>query len=82
MGELLCVANQNLIECWAVCTRPVDANGLGLSAAATARILGRIEAAVVRLNDEKDGVYLEWKAWSPYTMCLAKMLTTHAWWRR
>src|SRR5258708_33557997 len=31
MESRLCLAPQNLIEFWAVATRPVDANGLGMS---------------------------------------------------
>ena len=30
-GNVLCLATQNLVEFWAVATRPVDANGLGMS---------------------------------------------------
>jgi predicted nucleic acid-binding protein len=30
-SETLCVAPQNIVEFWAVITRPIDTNGLGLS---------------------------------------------------
>lgn len=30
--EILCIAPQNVIEFWAVATRPIDANGLGMDA--------------------------------------------------
>jgi hypothetical protein len=30
-GALLCIIPQNLIEFWAVATRPISSNGLGLS---------------------------------------------------
>ena len=30
-GEFLCIIPQNIIEFWAVATRPLDKNGLGLS---------------------------------------------------
>lgn len=56
----LCVTSQNLIELWAVCTRPVDNNGLGLSPAQVERILSRIERSVARLPDS-DAVYAEWR---------------------
>jgi predicted nucleic acid-binding protein len=59
-GDVLCVTTQNLIECWAVCTRPVASNGLGLLPAVADRILTRIESAVLRLTD-LDSVYAEWK---------------------
>jgi predicted nucleic acid-binding protein len=59
-GHRFCVASQNLIELWAVCTRPVDNNGLGLSPAYVERILARIERTVARLPDS-DAVYAEWR---------------------
>ena len=60
-GDVLCVTTQNLIECWAVCTRPVENNGLGLLPAAANRILTRIEGAAIRLRDDQDAVYPEWR---------------------
>jgi predicted nucleic acid-binding protein len=59
-GYRFFVASQNLIELWAVCTRPVDNNGLGLSPAYVERILTRIELSVARLP-ESDAVYAEWR---------------------
>lgn len=59
-GHRLCVSEQNLIEFWVVCTRPVDNNGLGLAPALVERILARLERAVVRLPDS-DAVYVEWR---------------------
>ena len=50
-GNRICVTSQNLIELWAVCTRPVDNNGLGLSPIYVERILVRIERSVTRLPD-------------------------------
>lgn len=34
-GDVICIIPQNLIEYWAVATRPIDANGLGLDVAET-----------------------------------------------
>jgi predicted nucleic acid-binding protein len=34
-GHVLCVAPQNIIEFWNVCTRPLNLNGLGMSISAT-----------------------------------------------
>jgi predicted nucleic acid-binding protein len=59
-GHRLCVTSQNLIELWAVCTRPNDVNGLGLSPAHAERILARVERSLVRLGDSDD-VYPEWR---------------------
>lgn len=59
-GDVLCVTSQNLIECWTVCTRPTESNGLGLAPALAARVLSRIESAAVRLADN-DEVYAAWR---------------------
>lgn len=66
-GDVLCVTSQNLIECWAVCTRPVENNGLGLPPALAFRVLSRIETAAVRLAED-DSAYTEWR----------NLVTTHA----
>lgn len=60
-GDTLCVTSQNLIEFWAVCTRPVSTNGLGLRPDQADRALSRVEATVVRLSEETSSVYLEWR---------------------
>jgi predicted nucleic acid-binding protein len=59
-GNRLCVTSQNLVELWAVCTRPVEVNGLGLTPGQTERVLARIEPSVIRLPDS-DAVYVEWR---------------------
>ena len=59
-GKRLCVTSQNLIEAWAVCTRPVANNGLGLDTALTDRILARVERSVARLPDSND-IFREWR---------------------
>ena len=59
-GNRICVASQNLIELWTVCTRPTDNNGLGLNTDQTERILARVERAVLRLPDS-DSLYSEWR---------------------
>lgn len=60
-GNELCVASQNLIEFWAVCTRPLTQNGLGLLPAQASSVLLRIESSVTRLADDPDRVYPEWR---------------------
>jgi hypothetical protein len=42
-GELF-IAPQNIVELWVVATRPVDQNGLGISASAASAYLGRFAA--------------------------------------
>jgi predicted nucleic acid-binding protein len=41
-GHTLCLAPQNIVEFWNVCTRPIDVNGLGLSVAGTERYVRRL----------------------------------------
>jgi predicted nucleic acid-binding protein len=50
-GHRLAVSSQNLVELWGVCSRPARVGGLGLSLAATALTLDRIEAQFARLED-------------------------------
>ena len=56
----ICVTSQNLVEVWAVLTRPPDSNGLGLSPSQSDRVLARIESAVFRLPD-LDDVFPVWR---------------------
>lgn len=59
-GNRICVTSQNLFELWAVCTRPVEGNGLGLPPAQADRVLARVERSVYRLPDT-DKTYTEWR---------------------
>jgi predicted nucleic acid-binding protein len=56
----LFVPPQNLIEFWAVATRPVEANGLGLSVEKVAEEVTRFEA-VFRLADEPSELFRQWR---------------------
>jgi predicted nucleic acid-binding protein len=56
----VCVTSQNLIELWAVFTRPVENKGLGLSPSQADRVVVRVESSVFRLPDSDD-VYPEWR---------------------
>jgi predicted nucleic acid-binding protein len=56
----LCVAPQNVIEFWNVCTRPREVNGLGLSVSATNRYAGRLERICTVLADSIES-YREWR---------------------
>ena len=58
-GNRVCVTSQNLIELWAVCTRPIESNGFGLTPAQADRVLARVENSVFRLPDSDD--YPEWR---------------------
>ena len=59
-GNRICVASQNLVEVWAVCTRPIENNGFGLTPAQADRLLARVESSVFRLP-ESDKIYAEWR---------------------
>ena len=59
-GNRPSVASQNLVEVWAVATRPLENNGLGLTPGQAERVLARVESSVFRLP-ESDAVYAEWR---------------------
>ena len=63
--EVFIVA-QNLIEFWAVATRPRERNGLGMTAAQAEAELRRIEDAIPLLPDRPE-IYQEWR----------RLVTTH-----
>lgn len=60
-GEVLHVTPQNLIEFRNFATRPVAANGLGLSASASENLAAVFEVSFPLLNDTPD-IYPAWKA--------------------
>jgi predicted nucleic acid-binding protein len=59
-GETVCVLPQNLIELWAVATRPVVNNGLGLSAEAAAQELEKLKQ-ILALRLDLPAIFLEWE---------------------
>jgi predicted nucleic acid-binding protein len=59
-GEELCVTWQNIAEFWNLCTRPVDANGLGSSIAATDGLTSRVEMFFTVLPDSPEA-FREWR---------------------
>lgn len=56
----LCLAPQNLVEFWAVATRPVDANGLGMSMEWAAAQLARMRRFFVILPETAEALP-EWE---------------------
>jgi len=54
------IASQNIIELWAVATRPVGANGLGLSTTRTAEEIDRIQSIFAMLDDPS-GTFQRWR---------------------
>ena len=58
--DTLCLAPQNIIEFWSVCTRPIDVNGIGLSVAVTDRYVQRLERMFTILP-ESPQTFREWR---------------------
>lgn len=59
-GEDLCIIPQNLIEFWAVATRPLSANGLEMTTVQSKFELGRLRSFFRLLNDTAQ-IYDEWE---------------------
>jgi len=59
-GEELCIVPQNLIEFWAVATRPLAANGLGLTIAQAARRMRRLKR-LFKLLPDTPAIFTEWE---------------------
>src|SRR5437879_316798 len=58
--DQLCLAVQNLIEFWAVATRPVDSNGLGMSIQWATAQLGKMKQFFALLPESAD-TFPEWE---------------------
>ena len=50
-GDRICVVPQNLYELWAVATRPLANNGLGMTPVEAYRVIGQIENLYALLRD-------------------------------
>lgn len=59
-GHPLCIVPQNLYEFWAVATRPIPANGLGLSVRECREEVVRIKRIFQLLPDDP-GLFAEWE---------------------
>lgn len=59
-NEAVSVIPQNLIEFWAVATRPRVQNGLGLSVEETARQIAYFKSVFMLLSDT-NGIFEEWE---------------------
>jgi predicted nucleic acid-binding protein len=60
-GERLCVLPQNLIEFWAVATRPAESNGLGLEVDEAAVELDKLKT-IFELLPDTSAIYPEWES--------------------
>jgi predicted nucleic acid-binding protein len=56
----VCLATQNLIEFWNVCTRPLERNGLGMTVEMTDAELTRLEGIFTVLPDSS-AIYGQWR---------------------
>ena len=59
-GETLCVVPQNLIEFWAVATRPIASNGLGLSIEDAEIEMAKIKLHFI-LKTEDETIFENWE---------------------
>ncbi len=59
-GEKLCVIPQNIIEFWAVATRPAANNGLGLSTADAKNEVSKIKAMFV-VQPDTPAIFAAWE---------------------
>lgn len=59
-GEVLCVVPQNIYEFWATATRPITANGLGMSASECQIEVSRVKR-LFRLLPDLPPLFSEWE---------------------
>lgn len=59
-GEVLSVIPQNIIEYWAVATRPSEANGLGLNVSETAAEVSRLKT-IFQILPDTPAIFAEWE---------------------
>ncbi|HEV7377856.1 MAG TPA: type II toxin-antitoxin system VapC family toxin [Pyrinomonadaceae bacterium] len=59
-GEELCITPQNVIEFYAVATRPLTDNGLGLSADEAAREIRKLKR-IFKLRPDSQAIFIEWE---------------------
>ena len=59
-GETLCIVSQNLIEFWAVATRPASANGLNMSVAEAIAQLAELKTFFT-FKPDTSAIFAEWE---------------------
>lgn len=59
-GEEICFVPQNIIEFWAVATRPAISNGLGLTIDETKSEIAKFKR-LFKFYDDEAGVFAEWE---------------------
>ena len=58
--DLVCLATQNLVEFWNVCTRPLNRNGLGMTVTQTNAELTKLER-IFSILSNSTAIYPEWR---------------------
>jgi predicted nucleic acid-binding protein len=71
-GEALGIVPQNLYEFWVVATRPIAANGLGLTIAECHQMLDGFKGAFTLIPDHKN-LLAEWEALVVAHVCIGKL---------
>lgn len=59
-NEELCIIPQNIIEFWAVATRPLDKNGLGLTVDEATRETRKLKR-IFKLRPDSPAIFTEWE---------------------
>jgi len=59
-GEELFITSQNIIEFWAVATRPLDKNGLGLTVDEASRETRKLRR-IFKLRPDSPAIFTEWE---------------------
>ncbi len=59
-GNEPCIVPQVIYEYWAICTRPVDANGLGMAPPQVELKIAQIKRLFILLRDER-AIFPEWE---------------------
>ena len=59
-GEELCIIPQNIIEFWAVATRPLDKNGLGLTVDEAEKETKKLKR-IFKLCSDSPAIFTEWE---------------------
>lgn len=70
--ETLCIVPQNLYEVWAVATRPVSVNGLGMSTSQAEALMTRFKS-LFRLMLDFEKLYEEWQELVVLHQCKGKV---------
>lgn len=80
-GEDLVIVPQVLVEFWAVATRPVSVNGLGMTTEKAEMELGKLQK-LLKVLPENEKIFDEWRTLVGNTKSVVKPPMTPGLWRR